>query len=163
MKCYFHNEKDAVVTCNSCGKGICKNCAVNLESGSTICPNCFKSIINSQKAWLKKVKFRFIMTGVIFTFLFILSVKEGGTVGNFLTKIILALFLSSFPVSILTKSPDPYVPTSMEAAGKLALLNLFVHIITGPVMLILVFMDYIKTKKIKEENEKSYEERLATM
>ena len=27
MKCFYHEKKDAVGTCQNCGKGLCKECA----------------------------------------------------------------------------------------------------------------------------------------
>lgn len=33
MKCFDHNERDAVGTCKSCGKGLCRDCAVDLDKG----------------------------------------------------------------------------------------------------------------------------------
>ena len=33
MKCFYHNTCDAVGTCKSCGKGLCSECAVDLDRG----------------------------------------------------------------------------------------------------------------------------------
>lgn len=44
MKCYFHPEADAVVTCAECGKAICQSCSVNV-SGKTYCQQCFDSSV----------------------------------------------------------------------------------------------------------------------
>lgn len=33
MKCFNHEERDAVGTCKSCGKGVCRDCAVDLSKG----------------------------------------------------------------------------------------------------------------------------------
>jgi hypothetical protein len=33
MRCFYHQEKDAVGTCKSCDKGVCNECAVDLEKG----------------------------------------------------------------------------------------------------------------------------------
>jgi hypothetical protein len=33
MKCFYHNDKDAVGTCRSCDKGLCPDCAVDLTEG----------------------------------------------------------------------------------------------------------------------------------
>ena len=33
MKCFLHQERDAVGICKSCGKGICPDCAVDLGRG----------------------------------------------------------------------------------------------------------------------------------
>lgn len=33
MKCFYHHDRDAVGTCKSCGKGVCPECAVDLQKG----------------------------------------------------------------------------------------------------------------------------------
>ena len=33
MKCFYHQDRDAVGTCKSCGKGLCPECAVDLGKG----------------------------------------------------------------------------------------------------------------------------------
>ena len=33
MHCFYHQHKDAVGTCKSCGKGVCTECAVDLGKG----------------------------------------------------------------------------------------------------------------------------------
>ncbi|MDQ7827210.1 MAG: tetratricopeptide repeat protein [Candidatus Eremiobacteraeota bacterium] len=33
MKCFFHEEKEAVGVCKSCQRGLCKECAVEVEKG----------------------------------------------------------------------------------------------------------------------------------
>jgi hypothetical protein len=39
MKCYYHPKEDAVAVCKSCGKGVCKDCAIVL-SGDSHCKTC---------------------------------------------------------------------------------------------------------------------------
>jgi len=33
MRCFYHDEKEAVGSCKSCGKGLCRDCAVDLGKG----------------------------------------------------------------------------------------------------------------------------------
>ena len=33
MRCFYHQDKEAVGTCKSCGKGVCFECAVDLDKG----------------------------------------------------------------------------------------------------------------------------------
>ena len=33
MRCFYHEEKEAVGSCKSCGKGLCRECAVDLTKG----------------------------------------------------------------------------------------------------------------------------------
>lgn len=39
MKCYIHNEADAVGTCTSCGKAVCSACEMTVN-GKTVCKDC---------------------------------------------------------------------------------------------------------------------------
>jgi hypothetical protein len=41
MKCYYHPKEDAVAICKSCGKGVCKDCAIML-SGNSYCKTCIE-------------------------------------------------------------------------------------------------------------------------
>jgi hypothetical protein len=42
MKCFYHPSEEAVAFCQSCGKGICQNCNVDIETIS-FCKRCVKS------------------------------------------------------------------------------------------------------------------------
>jgi hypothetical protein len=33
MRCYYHEDREAVGGCKSCGKGLCRECAVDLGKG----------------------------------------------------------------------------------------------------------------------------------
>lgn len=33
MRCFYHQDKEAVGSCKSCGKGLCQECAVDLTKG----------------------------------------------------------------------------------------------------------------------------------
>ena len=33
MRCYYHEDQEAVGTCKSCGKGVCRDCGVELGKG----------------------------------------------------------------------------------------------------------------------------------
>lgn len=39
MKCYTHNDVDAVGTCTSCGKALCQQCALTVN-GKIMCKDC---------------------------------------------------------------------------------------------------------------------------
>jgi ammonia channel protein AmtB len=39
MKCYVHPDADSVGTCTSCGRAICRECAVDVQ-GKLICRDC---------------------------------------------------------------------------------------------------------------------------
>jgi hypothetical protein len=40
MRCFQHEEREAVGTCKSCGKGICRTCAVDLGKGLACSGRC---------------------------------------------------------------------------------------------------------------------------
>ncbi len=42
MKCFYHNDRDAVAQCSECGKFLCSDCAEKWEP--PLCPSCGKSI-----------------------------------------------------------------------------------------------------------------------
>jgi hypothetical protein len=42
MKCWIHPEQDAVAVCKSCGKGVCKDCVVDVR-GDSYCKTCIES------------------------------------------------------------------------------------------------------------------------
>ena len=43
MKCYVHLKTDAIGTCSNCGKGLCKECAI--EVGNKLkCRECLKNV-----------------------------------------------------------------------------------------------------------------------
>ena len=44
MKCFNHNDRDAVGTCKSCGKGVCRECAVDLGKGLACRAQCEKDV-----------------------------------------------------------------------------------------------------------------------
>ncbi len=33
MRCFYHEDREAVGSCKSCGKGVCRDCAVDLIKG----------------------------------------------------------------------------------------------------------------------------------
>lgn len=47
MKCFYHEEKDAVATCQNCGKGLCKECAE--KHTPCLCDECAENIKINQE------------------------------------------------------------------------------------------------------------------
>ncbi|MEI6194808.1 MAG: hypothetical protein WCS42_10810 [Verrucomicrobiota bacterium] len=43
MRCFYHQDKDAVGSCKSCGKGLCVECAVDLGKGLACRGRCEES------------------------------------------------------------------------------------------------------------------------
>jgi hypothetical protein len=44
MRCFYHEQKEAVGICKSCGKGICKKCAVDFKKGLACRGHCEKTV-----------------------------------------------------------------------------------------------------------------------
>ena len=78
MKCIYHPDEEAVVTCGNCGCALCRECEshalfrTNNGNGQALCKRCSlkaaQDIVDYEKKWLKK---REIKIGIM-TFLFIL-------------------------------------------------------------------------------------------
>lgn len=49
MKCFNHQDIDAVGVCTSCGKNICSNCAMEV-GGKIICKSCAEKMANNNIA-----------------------------------------------------------------------------------------------------------------
>ena len=43
MRCFYHQDKEAVGTCKSCGKGVCAECAIDLGKGLACRGRCEES------------------------------------------------------------------------------------------------------------------------
>ena len=46
MKCFYHNETDAVGICKNCNKGICIECAVDVGNGIACKGDCEKEVMS---------------------------------------------------------------------------------------------------------------------
>ncbi|KUO76726.1 MAG: hypothetical protein APF81_11695 [Desulfosporosinus sp. BRH_c37] len=44
MKCFYHNEHDAVGICKTCNKGICHECAVDVSNGIACKGSCVEEV-----------------------------------------------------------------------------------------------------------------------
>ncbi|WP_048198900.1 hypothetical protein [Methanocella arvoryzae] len=46
MKCYLHNQMDAVGTCTRCGKAVCSECTLNVN-GKIVCKQCAEQLASN--------------------------------------------------------------------------------------------------------------------
>lgn len=75
MKCFYHNDRDAVAQCSECGKFLCSECAEAWEPPH--CPTCGKSKSSYNKS---SAAASLIVTGIFFVFGGILAFAAyGGT------------------------------------------------------------------------------------
>jgi len=49
MKCFYHDDHDAIGTCKSCGKGLCRDCAIDLGKGLACRGQCEQSVTDMIK------------------------------------------------------------------------------------------------------------------
>lgn len=45
MRCFNHSEREAVAICKSCNKGLCKECAVEVDNGIACKGKCEEEVI----------------------------------------------------------------------------------------------------------------------
>ena len=155
MNCYYHPNTPAVATCRDCGKAICKDCTTEMSNGDLLCPSCLKSLGYYQLNWLKRFKKRLITGGILGVMFAYLIIKEAGTAG-IIWGLVIGFFIACLPVAYFVSgpTPDPYVPTSLESAGKLELLKFAIAFITSPIGLIRGIREYKIMKAAAESNLK---------
>jgi hypothetical protein len=49
MKCFSHNENDAVGICKACNKAVCSQCAIDTGSGIACCSECEQEVLDINK------------------------------------------------------------------------------------------------------------------
>ena len=137
MNCYHHPNTSAVATCRDCGKAICKDCTTEMSNGDLLCPSCLKSLGYYQLNWLKRFKKRLITGGILGVMFAYLIIKEAGTAG-IIWGLVIGFFIACLPVAYFVSgpTPDPYVPTSLESAGKLEILKFDIAFIKSHIGLI---------------------------
>ena len=56
MRCYQHQDVEAVGVCGSCLKGVCPACATQMERGSLACSDACAERIQENEQWTAKIK-----------------------------------------------------------------------------------------------------------
>lgn len=79
MKCYFHPDRDAVATCQNCGKSLCKECAEKYQP--CLCDDCYKILrqqeIENLKAARKQLRKTIIISLILGGFFALITLTEG--------------------------------------------------------------------------------------
>ncbi|MBE7012009.1 MAG: hypothetical protein E7415_04985 [Ruminococcaceae bacterium] len=52
MNCFYHGDRAATVTCQSCGRGLCTECASITDT--PVCKDCIQDYVRSEKAEMLK-------------------------------------------------------------------------------------------------------------
>lgn len=63
MKCYYHPDRDAVASCQNCGKNLCKECADKYHP--CLCDDCYKILRQKEIDDLKAARKQLVKTFVI--------------------------------------------------------------------------------------------------
>lgn len=72
MRCFIHNDKEAIGVCKKCGKAMCNDCS-SFNNHNGICPACMrKNIVNIIKEYNKKIAYA--------VFIFILATTISGLI-----------------------------------------------------------------------------------
>ncbi|WP_386069165.1 hypothetical protein ACFJIW_03730 [Tahibacter sp. UC22_41] len=59
MECFEHENASAVGVCKSCGKGVCRVCAIPVERGLACSPDCqplATALAQVQETWVKNLR-----------------------------------------------------------------------------------------------------------
>ncbi len=76
MKCFYHNEKDAIGICSSCNRGLCPECMVDVD-GILACQNSCEERVKSNNLLLKLGKSTHKKTGTAYKRYAIFSLLAG--------------------------------------------------------------------------------------
>ncbi len=125
MKCYIHNDVDAVGTCTSCGKPICQDCAQTVD-GRLLCKDCALNVAGHTGSHLERdrknplVAVLIGLVGGIITgsLLFSLGQLYNGQVKKFIVLTILNALIGVIAVAL-------YVVGSLTIVGICCCLPVF--------------------------------------
>ena len=56
MKCFYHNDIDAIGLCKTCNKGLCPECAVDVGNGLACVDSCEKAVLSYNKMIDKNIE-----------------------------------------------------------------------------------------------------------
>lgn len=65
--CLYHHSHNIIGFCNSCGKYLCKDCAMHTNESSLICPDCYNKTLLFKKAHYQSRKRTAIILSVLGT------------------------------------------------------------------------------------------------
>jgi len=91
MKCYVHPEVDPVGTCTSCGRGICGECAVEVQ-GKLVCRDCLAAGKVATRKYDPNTAFLVEFLGGLFGFLGIGYIYVGRTNDGVLRLVLWLLY-----------------------------------------------------------------------
>jgi hypothetical protein len=151
MKCYLHNEADAVAKC-SCGKGLCNECLQKYNI--PICQQCVEASAENE---LKEKTKPVVITGVIAVigFIFMLS-SDGNIIGALMgTWAVLGFYWGWSLVRPMLMGTALGTFLFGSAGFILGIIAVFASAVLGmfigPFLLIKNIIDYKKSKAIRDQ------------
>jgi TM2 domain-containing membrane protein YozV len=102
MKCYVHSDVDPVGTCTSCGRGICGECAVEVQS-QLVCRDCLAAGKVTARQYDPNTAFLIELIGGFFGLLGIGYIYVGRTNDGILRLVLWLLYdiIAAITISLL--------------------------------------------------------------
>ena len=162
MNCYYHPDREAVVSCKKCGRPMCRDCESNAlyrPNGAAYCIRCSMdtvgtAIINSRKEMKNR---RLLLVGYSFiiflALLFVIFALLNNSYELIWVPLILFFFIGLVRVSQRRAKRDITVSDIYDAADRAVnpglnlIFDLIAYTIAGPIMVIVDFFKYFKDKK----------------
>ncbi|MDR1940509.1 MAG: hypothetical protein LBQ40_06955 [Clostridiales bacterium] len=150
MNCFIHEDRVAVATCVSCGKGMCAECASFFDTpdGTSYgcCPVCRKGDLASEKANLERVRNDLWIKAVVEKKKAKNKALTALMFGVLLTAVVLALEFA-FDISLLALIGVPLVFDIPFIDGVSISLNTLVSLV--PILICAVIFAAIRSKANK--------------
>ena len=169
MKCFYHVDRDAVGTCQTCGKGLCQECAAKYTP--VTCEDCHVKIVAQARNEREKKKQDAlidtkeemikacvigVIAGVIFSFLMCRGNKE--SMGDMFIVFVVLFFLWGFGIPFGWGLISHFIPNVFGRGYSNTVLAIFImvfkfliaSIIGIPAFIIQMVLMVIKYNKIKK-------------
>lgn len=149
MQCFYHN-KEAVTTCNNCGKGLCKDCMFTIN-GRNYCPDCFRGYVDWQKTDLARDKKYLNIGKILGVIAFVICFTSGIRI---IFSLIVALWVACIPISfycVRDYTKDAFYESTMDDKITNFKDSVIASILGAPIMAITVIKG-LGQKKINIAN-----------
>ena len=102
MRCFYHDERDAVGTCKNCGRGVCLTCAHDVENGLACRDRCeaevraLNRVIERNKTSYEKTSAAYMRTAFFYVVIGLVILAGGVTNWRGLGPVLVAASLIFF-------------------------------------------------------------------
>lgn len=162
MKCFYHNDRDAVAACQDCGVGLCPDCAAKYKPA--LCPDCAQKRMRQneleqqriKESHLKKVEADFnsvmirgAIVAAIFIALGLIICIVFGDFSSFIAFVVTAIFgfFASFSWDMWAEMRANFNETNPAARFFFFILRCILSFICGIPCCIIAIIKYIKGKE----------------